>query len=240
MRFGHRTCSGRRSLHLIDVEAAHSQARRRKRPSPMRAYRAGYAFSSSQMGSNSHSESLLAQAVPAITRRWNIWIAHDSHRRIRTGPASVVARAGGQFRLGRQSGGVHPSSMGLIFRTPPAAEAEIHAQPRSVSLRLIARRTRMSFYGAIYAFSPRPFRFGMQTSSRAANRRSRSQRKFPINQNPAAQGADQQANTMPRALSRCRSADAKRIAVRNFKRPQRPRATWSLPRREARGAFGLI
>ena len=171
MRFGHRTCSGRRSLHLIDVEAPHYK-RRRKRPLQCERTGQDTLFSSSQMGSNSHSESLLAQAVPAITRRWNIGIAHDSHRRIRTGPASVVARAGGQFRLGRQSGGVHPSSMGLIFRTPPAAEAEIHAKPRSVSLRLIARRTRMSFYGAIYAFSPRPFRFGMQTSSRAANRRS--------------------------------------------------------------------
>ena len=29
-------------------------------------------------------------------------------------------------------------------------------------------------------------------------------------------------------------------AVRNFKRPRRPRATWSSPRREARGAFELI
>jgi hypothetical protein len=30
------------------------------------------------------------------------------------------------------------------------------------------------------------------------------------------------------------------IAVRNFKRSQRPRATWSSPRREARGAFEVI
>jgi hypothetical protein len=197
MRFGHRTCSGRRSLHLIDVEAAHSQARRRKRPSPMRAYRAAYAFSSSQMGSNLHPESLLAKRFQQLR---DVGTFGSRMTRIAGFERDQLqfARAGGQFRLGRQSGGVHPSSMGLIFRTPPAAEDEIHAQPRSVSLRLIARRTRMSFYGAIYAFSPRPFRFGMQTSSRAANRRSRSQRKFPINQNPAAQGADQQANTMPR------------------------------------------
>jgi hypothetical protein len=47
-------------------------------------------FSSSQMGSNSHSESLLAQAVPAITRRWNIGIAHDSHRRIHRSPHANV------------------------------------------------------------------------------------------------------------------------------------------------------
>jgi acetyl esterase/lipase len=30
------------------------------------------------------------------------------------------------------------------------------------------------------------------------------------------------------------------IAVRNFKRPRRPRATWSSPRREARGAIELM
>ena len=128
-------------------------------------------FSSSQMGSNSHSECCSPKRFQQL-RDVGTLGSRITRSRIRTGPASVVARAGGQFHLGRQSGGVHPSSMGLIFRTPPAAEAEIHTKPRSVSLRLIARRTRMSFYGAIYAFSPRPFRFGMQTSRRAANRRS--------------------------------------------------------------------
>ena len=99
---------------------------------PLRCERTGQdtLFSSSQMGSNSHSELLLAQAVPAITRRWNIGIAHVSHRRIRTGPASVVAQSGGQFRLGRQSGGVHPSSMGLIFRNSTSSRGR---DPRSAS-----------------------------------------------------------------------------------------------------------
>ncbi len=37
----------------------------------------------------------------------HVRITHDSHRRIRTGPASVVAGGGGRLCRGRQSGAVH-------------------------------------------------------------------------------------------------------------------------------------
>jgi hypothetical protein len=53
------------------------------------------------------------------------------------------------------------------------------------------------------------------------------------------------ARTTPaeRAVRRCHVIEMTTrsgIAVRNFKRPRRPRATWSSPRREARGAIELI
>lgn len=143
MRFGHRTCSGRRSLHLIDVEA------------PI---------------TNADGSDLSNASVPGRIRFFRPPKWDRTHTPSRCSPK--------RFQQLRDVGTLG-SRMTRIAG-------------------FIARRTRMSFYGAAYAFSPRPFRFGMQTSSRAANRSVRSQRKFPINQNPAAQGTDQQANTMPR------------------------------------------
>ena len=58
---------------------------------------------------------------------------------------------------------------------------------------------------------------------------------------PISQSAD--ARLLARRNWRCHVIEATTrsgIAVRKFKRPRRPGATWSSPRREARGAFELI